>query len=103
MAINEPQRYHNIQEAVIGVLFLGTPHRGSATTTFSNVLVTVANVALMGASQVTDSMRSNLINSLNKDWDVLRGISTEFQQRKPTFNIISFVEQCITPPFRTRV
>jgi hypothetical protein len=103
MAINEPQLYRNIQEAVTGVLFLGTPHRGSVTTSFSNVLVNVANVALMGASQVTDSMRSNLINSLKKDWDELRDISTEFQQQKPTFSIISLIEQRITPPFRTRV
>jgi hypothetical protein len=102
-ALIDAEDYANIRESVIGILFLGTPHRGSSTTQFPQVLANITNVVLAGAARFTGQMRTDLLKSLERDSDVLKTLSTNFRNPASNIKIISFIEQKTTPPFKQRV
>ena len=54
-----------------GLLFLGTPHRGSEQTGFADIIAKIASVALRQPNK-------NLIEVLRKDSDVLEGQRSSF-------------------------
>jgi hypothetical protein len=96
----DAEDYANIRDSVIGILFLGTPHRGSSTTQFPLVLANIMNVvALPGTTRFTGQMRVDLI----KNSDVLKELSTNFRYQVSNIEIISFIEQKTTPPLKQRV
>jgi ankyrin repeat domain-containing protein 50 len=104
----DAEDYANIRDSVIGILFLGTPHRGSSTTQFPQVLANITNAALAGAAlagaaRFTGQMRVDLLKSLEKDAGVLKTLSTNFRNQASNIKIISFIEQKTTPPFKQRV
>jgi len=99
----DAEDYANIRDSVIGILFLGTPHRGSSTTQFPQVLANITNAALAGAARFTGQMKVDLLKSLEKDSGVLKTLSTNFRNQASNIKIISFIEQKTTPPFKQRV
>ena len=86
-----------------GILFLGTPHRGSSETQFPIVLTSIANIALSGSSRLIGAMRSDLIKTLQKDSKILKDISTDFRNQTQSMKIASFIEQSVTSPAKSRV
>ncbi|KAE8454609.1 hypothetical protein EG329_000232 [Mollisiaceae sp. DMI_Dod_QoI] len=94
--------YPNIQNRVIGILFLATPHRGSSTTRLPHVLANVANV-LNPTAGITGQIRTDLLRTLEKDSGELEIISTDFRNLASSFKIVSFIEQNATPPSKERV
>lgn len=99
----DAEDYANIQDSVIGILFLATPHKGSSTIQYPWVLANVVNTALAPSSRFTGRMRDDLLKSLKRDSDVLENISTSFRNQAINIKIISFIEQNITLPFKERV
>jgi hypothetical protein len=95
--------YGNITDSVSAILFLATPHRGSGETQLPMVLARIANVALAGTSRFIGRMRTDLIESLERDSGDLKGISTDFRNQMGDMKIASFIETSITPPAKTRV
>ncbi len=75
MAQLDPVNYGQIQDAVAGIIFLGTPHRGLTVTRFPALLTKVANTALSGTSRLTGEFRDDLIDTLSRKSSELRNIS----------------------------
>ena len=77
-----------IFSATRGIIFLGTPHRGSGHTTLAKVVATVAQVAL-------HKMDASLIRDLERDSQTLDRIRDSFSQilHKRTMTIWSFAEE----------
>jgi hypothetical protein len=67
------------------------------------VLASIANIALAGTSGFIGSIRADLIESLKKDSEDLKGISTDFRNQMGNMKIASFIETSATPPSKTRV
>lgn len=103
IALIDAEDYTNIRDSVIGILFLGTPHRGSSTTQLPQVLANIANAALTGTARFTGHIRTDLLKSLERDSEVLKSISTNFRNQASNIKIVSFIEQNTTPPFKQRV
>ncbi|PMD49359.1 uncharacterized protein K444DRAFT_549306 [Hyaloscypha bicolor E] len=99
----EDELFDPIRKSVAGILFLGTPHRGSSETQFPMILTSIANLALRGTSRFTGAMRSDLIEGLKKDSKSLKEISTSFRNQTRNMKIASFIEQSCTPPAKSRV
>ena len=102
-ALIDAEDYANIRDSVIGILFLGTPHRGSSTTQLPQVLANIANATLTGTARFTGQIRTDLLKSLEKDSGVLRTLSTDFRNQASNIKIVSFIEQNTTPPYKQRV
>lgn len=99
----EDELFDSIWISVAGILFLGTPHRGSSETQFPMVLTSIANVALSGTTRFVGAMRSDLIKALEKDSKILKDVSTSFRNQARSIKIASFIEQSLTPPAKSRV
>ncbi|KAH7129973.1 hypothetical protein B0J13DRAFT_627109 [Dactylonectria estremocensis] len=97
-AHNGPEAYAPILQATAGIVFLGTPHRGSDLVPWAMLLSNLVGVASMGRS-----IRKELLRSLNKDSDMLMEISSQFLQRATLLKIMSFVEQQVESPLTTLV
>ncbi|KAF8426994.1 hypothetical protein EV426DRAFT_636094 [Tirmania nivea] len=88
-----------VQQAVYGILFLGTPHNGSSLASLgkviSNVLSTVSPLHPARA----------LITALQQDSKVLFEITQDFVKVARTIHLVSFFEMKMTPiaPFIKRI
>ena len=102
-AVIDAEDYANIRDSVVGILFLGTPHRGSSTTQLPQVLANIVNATLTGTARLTGQIRTDLLKSLGKDSGVLKTLSTDFRNQTSNIKIVSFIEQNTTPPFKQRV
>jgi len=71
-----------------GIIFLGTPHRGSGTTSIAKVVASVAQLALQNP-------RLDLIRDLERDSQTLDRIGDSFYQilDKRTLAVWSFAEE----------
>jgi hypothetical protein len=99
----EDELYGSIRKSVIGILFLGTPHRGSSETRIPLILTSIANVASGATFGFIGPTRPQLIKALEKDSQILKDISTSFRNQTSKIHIASFIEQEITPPANARV
>ena len=81
-----------IFSATRGIIFLGTPHRGSGLSSLAKVAASVAQVALQ-------TVNDNLIRDLERDSQTLDRIRDSFSRilARRTFTIWSFVEELSTP------
>jgi hypothetical protein len=102
-AVIDGRRFDDIRTYTLGIMFFGTPHRGSESTAFPMTLGNVANIALSRTSRYTGKIRTDLIDMLKKDSDFLKRISTNFRNQLGKLKLSSFIEQDITPPSSVRV
>ncbi|TVY26816.1 Protein SERAC1 [Lachnellula hyalina] len=84
---SEIQRLKGVAAATHGVLFLGTPHRGSGSATMGKHVYRIARLA-------TKRPNIKLLRSLEKNSDTLKSISNRFRstQQKWNIKISSFYE-----------
>ena len=81
-----------IFSATRGIIFLGTPHRGSGLSSLAKVAASVAQVALQ-------TVNDNLIRDLERDSQTLDRIRDSFSRilARHTFTLWSFVEELPSP------
>ncbi|KAF3931509.1 Ankyrin-1 [Dactylella cylindrospora] len=83
-----------------GVIFLGTPHRGSAAAQIAKSAADIVNrpAAYIGIRAFFGEIRSGLLEDLTYDSPRLTNISKSFQERAASLLIFSFYERELTKP-----
>lgn len=81
------ERFDFIKKSCRGIIFLGTPHRGSKVADLGKILSTIVNSLTLSAA-----IRSPLLNDLRSKSGVLQTISRQFVMRSKDLQIISFYE-----------
>ena len=94
MAHAHSARYHSVAAAIKGVMFLGTPHRGSDIASWSKILGHIANVPMLG------SIRTDLLEDLRPKSELLMTISSDFVERGAGLSIFSIYERKYIPGLR---
>lgn len=79
-------RLGEIYNCTAGVIFLGTPHRGSGKTGFAEIVANVARVALR---QPNDK----LVRNLEEDSDVLERQRKSFASISETLSLVCLFEE----------
>jgi hypothetical protein len=79
-------RYKSICEDTLGILFFGTPHRGSEKAVYGKILANVAQT-------MTHRPSSRLVSALRTNSDVLLRLTSDFRFQLPRYQIVSFYEQ----------
>lgn len=90
--------YGSILDSTKGVIFMGTPHRGSELVPWTMVLSNLVNVATSGRG-----IRKSLLRNIDRDSEMLGEISRQFTHRAAKLKIMSFVEQQAEPPLTVLV
>ncbi|KAN0070689.1 hypothetical protein V8E54_011558 [Elaphomyces granulatus] len=80
----EPQ-YQVISRATVGIIFLGTPHRGSEKASYGKVLAKVATTVMHKPAPA-------LVNALRVNSDALMRLTTDFRFQLPQYQVCSFYE-----------
>jgi hypothetical protein len=95
IAKNESGNYPGIADSVKAILFLGTPHQGSTTARYGEVLAQIANVFVVATqtSRASGTMRSELLRSLRASENGLLAIAEDFRVHTARIKIFSFIEQ----------
>ncbi|RYP15106.1 hypothetical protein DL765_005929 [Monosporascus sp. GIB2] len=81
-------RCHDLLRSVCGVVFMGTPHRGSRAAAPARLLSRIINVATLGSA-----VRSDLIRTLQVSSIELETISRHATELLKELTIVSFYEQ----------
>ncbi|KAF2792053.1 hypothetical protein K505DRAFT_308322, partial [Melanomma pulvis-pyrius CBS 109.77] len=84
---NERGRYSTVGKNIAGVVFLGTPHRGSDIAFWGKTLGKFANFAVFGG------IRTDLLNSLAPKSTELADICSQFVERAVPLNIFTIYER----------
>jgi len=92
-----PDRYPVIQDAISGIIFLSTPHRGSDSVEWPKLLANILDTSLYLTSGFHGSTRRDLLKSLERNSKELRTVSDNFSSQVKNIKIISFYEQNKTP------
>jgi hypothetical protein len=98
MASHRRDNYGTILDSTYGVVFMGTPHRGSRTAGLALPLSRIINTAFLG-----QGIRSDLLKALVISSTTLEGISRSSVTCLERLKIISFYEQKPLPPLPTLV
>ena len=80
----EPQ-YSRIKESSVGIVFFGTPHRGSEKADYGKVLVKVV-------SGVMVKPKSRLVNALQSNSETLMDLTSKFKFQARQLQIATFYE-----------
>lgn len=83
---NNERIFQHVKVATYGIIFLGTPHRGSH---YANIGTAVANVIKL----TYPGIETQIIESLRKDSFVLRDLADDFRNLHSDFRIVSCYEQ----------
>ena len=70
-----------------GIIFLGTPHRGTDTATWANFVAQA-----FGALQMGTTTNRSLLSDLTKNSEILRQISQQFVERGSSVRMKTFYE-----------
>lgn len=96
---HEQQSYYGaIGESTLGIIFMGTPHRGSELVPWAMMFSNVVNLATLG-----NGVHKNLLRQLDRKSNILTDISRQFMHRAPSLKIMSFIEQQAERPLNTLV
>lgn len=97
--------FRDVWVASKGVVFLGTPHRGSASADLPTLFGNIANVAwsVSGASHFRGGVNTALLRSLAQNSAELNTIGETFTLRAAALKIYTFYELNITQPVGTVV
>jgi hypothetical protein len=79
-------RYQPIRDATLGIIFFGTPHRGTDKAVYGKVLANVAQT-------ITHRPPARLVSALQTNSDVLMRLTSDFRFQLPQYQVVSFYEQ----------
>ncbi|PVH92190.1 hypothetical protein DM02DRAFT_576133 [Periconia macrospinosa] len=91
-ARNEP-KYSSVSESTIGILFFGTPHRGSENAKIPSTLASIA-------SALTNRPSPNLLNALQAKSKELQKLCNDFRHQLPNYQVCSFYEMKPMKPLK---
>ena len=86
MANTPNSRFAHIKRCTFGIIFLGTPHRGSPQARLGQIVASLAKAAFKNP-------QTHLLKSLERDSNDLDILSEEFANLHTTLKIVSFYEQ----------
>ncbi|KAJ9607048.1 hypothetical protein H2200_008120 [Cladophialophora chaetospira] len=89
-------RYQSIKDATLGLIFMGTPHRGSDKATYGKVLASVAQC-------VSRRPLPRLLTALRTNSEVLSRLTTDFRFQLLDYEVCSFYELHPTTGFTSPV
>lgn len=69
-----PEKYPGIFDSSVGVVFLGTPHRGSRSFTRESALL----AAIAASSDLSQHLESELLNTMTSDTGTLLDVADDF-------------------------
>ncbi|KAK5279434.1 hypothetical protein LTR14_012351, partial [Exophiala xenobiotica] len=78
-------RYQSIKDTTVGLIFLGTPHRGRDRATYGKVLANVAQF-------ISHRPPRRLLTALQTNSDVLLRLTTDLRLQLPDYEVYSFFE-----------
>ncbi|KAI0109159.1 hypothetical protein GGR51DRAFT_570018 [Nemania sp. FL0031] len=84
---HERERFTNLLKKIRGVAFFGTPHAGSSSASFGEVLASI-----LKASTFSTNTNTKLVTALKTNSETLRNITRSFVDRSKSLQIISFYE-----------
>ncbi|KXS98970.1 hypothetical protein AC578_4979 [Pseudocercospora eumusae] len=87
IAHERQELYESVGPMVKGIMFFGTPHRGSEIASWSTIFSNLASLTTAG------QIRSDLLKNLESSSSTLRDISTQFVSRATGLQIVTFYEQ----------
>ena len=93
--------YERVLKSVVGMAFLGTPHRGSNVADLGSVVGKIINtfLATTSAGLETRTIRTDLLDYLKYDSRALHDLNNSVRNRLTGLMIISFYESEVQPPF----
>ena len=83
---NNERIYRHLKTATCGIIFLGTPHRGSD---YADIATPLTNVIKLTYPRFA----TQIIKSLRKDSFVLQDLADDFRHLHSDFHIVSCYEQ----------
>jgi hypothetical protein len=98
VAHEEQLHYGAIGKSTLGIMFMGTPHRGSELVPWAMLFSNIVNLGTLGYG-----IRRNLLRQLDRKSSTLEEISRQFVHRAAPLQIISFIEQQAEGPLTTLV
>ena len=101
----DSSQFPGLQEAISAILFLGTPHRGSAYARYATILSHIANVFVKGfqLSRLIGPVHTNLLSRLQTNEGDLLRLAEDFRNQITNVKIFSFTEQKAMQGFNERV
>ena len=78
--------YSSINQHTFGIIFFGTPHRGSGKAAYGKILAKVATA-------VMNKPPSKLLGALQSNSDTLTRLTSDFKHQLPKHQIVSFYER----------
>ncbi|KAF5684755.1 hypothetical protein FDENT_6558 [Fusarium denticulatum] len=82
IAHERSRRYNSITKDTFGIMFLGTPHRGSDVAFWGSLLAKLADVVTLG------SIRTQVLEDLKRKSDMLGAICSQFVERSESLHRI---------------
>lgn len=79
-------RFEAIKKSTYGILFLGTPHKGSESVSLGRIVAQIAKISFQDP-------KTQLLKSLKENSKELQDLSVEFSKLHSLFRIVSFYEQ----------
>lgn len=91
---NSDPTNQRLLQSVTGIVFFGTPHRGSGTANLGNLVGTMINTFLKAASAglQTKIIRTDLLRHLESDSKALQELADSVRDRLGSLQIVSFYE-----------
>ena len=87
------EEYGRFLKSVVGIVFLGTPHRGSAVASVGKLVSQIINGAMLTpATGIGPKFRSDLLENLERSSMALRDLNSSVKNRLRGIKIISFYE-----------
>ncbi|KAM0247349.1 hypothetical protein ACHAQJ_009883 [Trichoderma viride] len=102
LAHQEDELYGKVLKSVLGVAFLGTPHRGSDIASFGNVMGTIIN-AFATAGARPRAVRSDLLEHLSSHSNELQDLIMAARGRLQNLAVVSFHELNPTSPLSSLI
>ena len=98
LANEDIDAYGSLLDSTRGIIFLGTPHRGSEFVSSMLMFTNLINLVSFGKV-----IRKTLLRSLETNSQMLAEISRQFVHRSTGLKIMTFIEQQIERPLSTPV